>query len=91
VADDAGLEQLFLLPILGILVTFVLEPKRGRVLRAKVVAALGLGVGMSVVMLVTSVAGKLAVASALWIGVPMALGVMRVRRTEVKWGGRVRL
>jgi len=72
-------------------VTFVLEPKRGRVLRAKVVAALGLGVGMSVVMLVTSVAGKLVVASALWIGVPMALGVMRVRRTEVKWGGRVRL
>lgn len=188
--DFTSTPEKILLPILGILtmtsewsqrtglVTFVLEPKRGRVLRAKVVAALGLGVGMSVAMLVTSVAGtllgialrggkgswsfaapvstevtlvllswlllgialgmallvtaaailvafvvpnmfsaffgsgsksttawfdlnqaqsplyshditgrgwiQLVVASALWIGVPMALGVMRVRRTEVK-------
>jgi ABC-2 type transport system permease protein len=188
--DFTSTPEKILLPILGILtmtsewsqrtglVTFVLEPKRGRVLLAKAVAAMGLGAGMSIVMLATSAAGnplgialrggkgswsfaapvstevtlvllswlllgialgmallvtaaailvafvvpnmfsaffgsgsknttawfdlnqaqsplyshditgrgwiQLMVASALWIGVPMALGVMRVRRTEVK-------
>jgi ABC-type transport system involved in multi-copper enzyme maturation permease subunit len=188
--DYTSTPEKLLLPILGILtvtsewsqrtglVTFVLEPERGRVLRAKVVAALGLGVGMSVLMLATSAVGnvlgqavrggsgswsfaapvsgevtlvliswlllgiavgmallitaaailvavvvpnmfsgffgsgsksttawfdlnqaqsplyshditgkgwiQLLVASALWIGVPMVIGVLRVRRTEVK-------
>lgn len=188
--DFTSTPEKLLLPILGILtmtsewsqrtglVTFVLEPKRGRVLQAKVVAALALGIGMSIVMLLVSVIGnilgqtlrtghgswssaapvstevtlvllswlllgialgmallvsaaaivvafvvpnmfsaffgsgsksttawfdlnqaqsplyshditgkgwvQLVTASALWIGVPMALGVMRVRRTEVK-------
>lgn len=188
--DYTSTPEKLLVPILGILtmtsewsqrtglVTFVLEPRRGRVLRAKVVAALGLGVVLSILMLLTSVVGdvlgqtvrdgngswtfagqvsgevtlvliswlllgiavgmallitaaailvafvvpntvsgflgsgsksttawfdlnqaqsplyshditakgwiQLAVASALWIGVPMVLGVLRVRRTEVK-------
>ena len=188
--DFTSTPEKILLPVLGILtmtsewsqrtglVTFVLEPKRGRVLLAKVVAAVGLGLGVSVVMLVTSVLGnvlgqtlrdgkgswsfaapvsaevtvvliswlllgiavgmallitaaaiiaafvvpnmfsaffgsgsksttawfdlnqaqsplyshditgkgwiQLVVASALWIGVPMVLGALRVRRTEVK-------
>ena len=68
--DFTSTPEKLLLPILGILtmtsewsqrtglVTFVLEPKRGRVLLAKVVAALALGVGLSVVMLATSAAGN---------------------------------
>ena len=188
--DFTSTPEKILLPVLGILtvtgewsqrtglVTFVLEPRRGRVLQAKAVAAVALGVGVSAVMLVTSAVGtvlgravrggagswrfaapvsaevtlvllgwlmlgiavgmallitaaaiiavfvvpnlfsglfgsgskgttawfdlnraqsplyshdvtgrgwiQLAVASALWIGVPMALGIVRVRRTEVK-------
>lgn len=188
--DFTSTPEKLLLPILGILtmtsewsqrtglVTFVLEPRRGRVLQAKVVAALALGIGMSIVMLLVSVIGnvlgqtlrnghgswssaapvstevtlvllswlllgialgmallvsaaaivvafvvpnmfsaffgsgsksttawfdlnqaqsplyshditgkgwvQLVAASALWIGLPMVLGVMRVRRTEVK-------
>ncbi|MEY9928332.1 ABC-2 type transport system permease protein [Catenulispora sp. GP43] len=188
--DFTSTPEKLLLPILGILTmtgewsqrtglaTFVLEPRRGRVLTAKVVAALALGAGMTVLMLATSAIGnvlgawlrngngswafagqvagevtlvliswlllgmalgmallvtaaailvafvvpnmfsaffgsgaknttawfdlnqaqsplyshditgkgwvQLLTASALWIGVPMLLGVMRVRRTEVK-------
>jgi len=188
--DYTSTPEKLLLPILGILtmtsewsqrtglVTFVLEPARGRVLRAKAVAAVGLGLALSTLMLLTSaianilgqtlrtehgswsfaapvsaevtlvliswlllglalgtallitaaaiiaafvvpnmfsaffgsgsknttawfdlnqaqsplyshdITGKgwiqLAAASALWIGVPALLGVMRVRRTEVK-------
>lgn len=69
--DFTSTPEKLLLPILGILtmtsewsqrtglVTFVLEPKRGRVLRAKVVAALALGVGMSILMLAVSAGGNL--------------------------------
>lgn len=69
--DYTSTPEKLLLPILGILtmtsewsqrtglVTFVLEPKRGRVLKAKVVAALELGIGMSVVMLLVSVIGNI--------------------------------
>lgn len=68
--DYTSTPEKVLLPILGILtvtgewsqrtglVTFVLEPRRGRVLRAKVVAALGLGVGLSILMLLTSAVGN---------------------------------
>ena len=68
--DFTSTPEKILLPILGILtmtsewsqrtglVTFVLEPRRGRVLLAKVVAALALGVGLSAAMLATSVVGN---------------------------------
>ncbi|MEY9890136.1 ABC-2 type transport system permease protein [Catenulispora sp. MAP5-51] len=69
--DFTSTPEKLLLPILGILTmtsewsqrtgltTFVLEPKRGRVLTAKVVAALALGAGLTALMLLTSVAGNL--------------------------------
>lgn len=68
--DYTSTPEKLLLPILGILtmtsewsqrtglVTFVLEPKRGRVLLAKGVAAVGLGIGVSVLMLLVSVVGN---------------------------------
>ncbi|MBS2551644.1 hypothetical protein KGQ19_32725 [Catenulispora sp. NL8] len=68
--DYTSTPEKLLLPILGILtmtsewsqrtglVTFVLEPKRGRVLLAKGVAALGLGIGVSILMLLVSVVGN---------------------------------
>ncbi|WP_194895987.1 hypothetical protein [Catenulispora pinisilvae] len=69
--DYTSTPEKLLLPILGILtmtsewsqrtglVTFVLEPKRGRVLLAKGVATVGLGVGVSVLMLLVSVVGNI--------------------------------
>jgi ABC-2 type transport system permease protein len=68
--DFTSTPEKLLLPVLGILtvtsewsqrtglVTFVLEPKRSRVLLAKVVAALALGLLLGVMMLATSVVGN---------------------------------